>query len=279
MTPIEVRRREDVSLAHPSAGTEGRVVYAVGDVHGRYDLLVALLQAIADDMASLGPGRRPLLVFLGDYIDRGPQAPEVLTTLIWLSRYAEFDVSFLRGNHEDMMLAFLDGPEKAAVWLRVGGAQTLRAYGIEVEEGESGPEACARLRDELLDQLPASHLAFLQSLEMCVTCGDYAFVHAGVRPGVSLRQQADADLLWIRKEFLEAQQPFERIIVHGHTWASDAPVLTASRIGVDTGAYKTGVLTAVRLGSSPVEVIQARGTDRLVAPATTESDVAAEAGG
>lgn len=260
MTPVAIRRREDVSLSRASARTEGRVVYAVGDVHGRYDLLIALLEAIRADVADVRPVGRALLLFLGDYIDRGPQTAEVLTTLVWLSRHADFDLTFLRGNHEDMMLAFLSRPQKAASWLRVGGTDTLRAYGVEVPDGRADPDECVRLRDELMDRLPASHLAFLRLLESYAVHGEYVFVHAGLRPGIPLEEQSEKDLLWIREDFLAAE-PFDRIVVHGHSWTSDAPAMTARRIGIDTGAYKTGALTAVRLGAGDVAFIQACAAD------------------
>lgn len=261
MRSVAIRRREDVSLAQASADTDGRVVYAVGDVHGRYDLLVPLLAAINDDMAAASPGRRALLLFLGDYVDRGPQSAEVLTTLVWLSRHADFDVTFLRGNHEDMMLAFLSRPQKAASWLRVGGAQTLQAYGVEVTDERPSPDACVRLRDDLMDRLPASHLAFLRLLESHAICGNYVFVHAGLRAGVPMEEQSEQDLLWIRDDFLNSTEPFERVVVHGHSWTSDAPVMAAHRIGVDTGAYKTGTLTAVRLGGGAIEFLQAQAAE------------------
>ena len=269
--PVEIRRRLDITSNQRPATAGGRVVYAIGDVHGCYDLLVGLLRAIAEDVAALAPARAPLLLFVGDYVDRGPRSAEVLTTLIWLSRHAAFEIAFLRGNHEAMLLAFLHQPEEAAGWLRFGGAETLRAYGVDVPE-EEGPETCRRLRDMFMDRLPASHLEFLQTLRTQVTCGDYVFVHAGLRPGVPLRRQCDEDRLWIREEFLNTDHAFERIVVHGHSWGSDAPVLTPHRIGIDTGAYQTGALTAVRLGTPRIEFIQARAKDENDAEPSCDKD-------
>lgn len=239
------------------AGTEGRVVYAVGDVHGRYDLLVGLLEAIVADAAALPPTARPLLILLGDYVDRGPSSAEVVSTLVWLARHASIEVMFLRGNHEAMMLAFLEHPDRALPWLRFGGAETLAAYGIAVPERDLA-RTCWTLRDELMDRLPASHLTLLRALPTQATCGDYVFVHAGLRPGVPLARQEEGDLLWIREDFLDRDHRFEKIVVHGHSWAGDMPEVTPYRIGIDTGAYATGVLTAVRLGDGAVAFLQAR---------------------
>lgn len=259
-TGVTVVRRTDIPIEPSSAATDGRVVYAVGDVHGRYDLLVALLEAVVADVGSLAPSERPLLIFCGDYVDRGPRSAEVMATLVWLSRHAALEVAFLRGNHEAMMLAFLDRPFETRGWLRAGGTATLRAYGVEPPEGDAD-EDCWRLRDELMDRLPASHLEFLRRLPTRMTCGDYVFVHAGLRPGVPLARQDDEDCLWIREEFLERDHRFEKIVVHGHSWTSDTPVITPHRIGIDTGAYRTGALTAVRLETSAIEFIQARTGD------------------
>lgn len=256
-TGVKVVRRTDISIGPPSAATAGRVVYAVGDVHGRYDLLVPLLEAIVADVKSLASAERPLLIFCGDYVDRGPGSAEVVATLVWLSRHAALEVAFLRGNHEAMMLAFLDRPFETRGWLRAGGAATLLAYGVEPPAGEA-EEDCWRLRDELMDRLPASHLEFLRRLPTRMTCGDYVFVHAGLRPGVPLARQDDEDCLWIREEFLGRDHRFEKVVVHGHSWTSDTPEITPHRIGIDTGAYRTGALTAVRLATATIEVIQAR---------------------
>lgn len=262
VSDVKVVRRADLLIAPPPANIGDRVVYAVGDVHGRYDLLVALLEAIVADVGMLAPGERPLLIFCGDYVDRGPASAEILTTLVWLSRHAALDVEFLRGNHEAMMLAFLDRPDENEPWLRVGGAETLRAYGVDPGDDDADRD-CARLRDELLDRLPASHLQFLRRLPSRATCGAYVFVHAGLRPGVPLARQEDDDLLWIGDDFLKHEHRFEKMVVHGHSWTSDKPAVTPYRIGIDTGAYRTGVLTAARLGPSSVEFLQARGGEAV----------------
>lgn len=241
-----------------SAGTEGELVYAVGDVHGCYDLMKALLASIAADSAGRARGRRPILIFLGDYVDRGPDSAKVVEALIWLKRRPDLEVRLLKGNHEQAMLAFLDAPEANAAWLRWGGAETLAAYGVAPPEpATADPLALSRARDELLARMPAGHLRLLQRLELMVAVGDYAFVHAGVRPGAPLGQQTEQDLLWIREGFLDFDGPLEKVIVHGHTWLDEQPRFSEHRLALDTGAYRTGVLTALRLDGVEREVLQA----------------------
>jgi len=243
----------------PNASVEGRLVYAIGDVHGCYDILARLLATIADDVATRGQGRRPLLIFVGDYVDRGPASAKVLSSLVWLQRNAPFEPRFLKGNHEEMLLAWLDDPAEARGWLRVGGAETLRSYAVDPPAEADAIDDHLRARDDLLERMPASHLRFLQALELTLTLGDYAFVHAGVRPGVPLRKQAAADLLWIREPFLGHAKRFEKVIVHGHTWDSAEPTIREQRIGIDTGVYRTGVLTALRLEDGRIACLQAKG--------------------
>ena len=156
------------------------------------------------------------------------------------------------------MLRFLGDPEAGAAWLRFGGRETLASYGVAAPEADAEGEALRAARDALLSRMPASHLSLLNELALMVVVGDYAFVHAGVRPGAPLGRQAEADLLWIRGPFLDCDRPFERVIVHGHTWLDGEPQLLGHRIGVDTGAYATGVLTAVRLYGEDQRPMQAR---------------------
>lgn len=231
----------------PAAGrAEGRPVYAVGDVHGCYDLLIGLLGRLGEDAAA-ADGPAPTLILLGDYVDRGPDSARVLEALCRLKARATFEICLLKGNHEEALLKFLDAPTDGAPWIAFGGATTLLAYGVEPPTPASPAQAYVAARDELLRRMPASHLRLLQTLDLMAVAGDYAFVHAGVAPGEPLRRQRENDLLWIRREFLEARGPFEKVIVHGHTWEDDRPVMTPARIGLDTGAYETGVLSAIRL--------------------------------
>jgi serine/threonine protein phosphatase 1 len=248
----------DRPVALGARTTEGQLIYAVGDIHGRYDLLKAALVQIAADCAGEATGRLPMLVLLGDYIDRGPDSAKVLQALVWLQRRGEFALRLLKGDHEQELLAFLEAPARRESWLGVGGAETLASYGVTPPSSGAGVQALVAARDALLDQMPASHLQLLSELQLQAVVGDYAFVHAGVRPRRRLAAQTEADLLGIRHEFLDAEGPFERVIVHGHTWLGEQPQLTEHRIGLDTGAYETGVLTMVRLDGAGVQLFQAR---------------------
>ena len=254
-----------------TAKVDGELVYAIGDIHGRYDLVKALLAQIAKDFAERAAGRRPILIFLGDYVDRGPDSAKVVEALLWLQRRADLDVRLLKGNHEQAMLGFIDDPSTGPPWLRFGGAETLASYGVLAPEADEGETGLARARDDLLERMPASHLKLLQGLELMLQVGDYAFVHAGVRPRTALAAQDEQDLLWIRKPFLEARGPFEKVIVHGHTWIGDRPQVFDHRIGVDTGAFATGALTAVRLQDHELAIFQARAPEAAPAEVLVEA--------
>lgn len=250
--------RAGASLA-TDASVDGALVYAVGDIHGRYDLFKMLLARITADYAERARGRRPVLILCGDYVDRGPDSAKVLQAVLWLQRHSALDLHLLKGNHEQAMRAFIDEPESGGDWLAYGGAETLLSYGVPPLPPQPDSDALRRSRDDLVDRMPASHLQLIEALELCAIVGDYAFVHAGIRPGVALKQQTERDLLWIRAGFLDAPGPFEKVVVHGHSWRDDQPQLTGHRIGIDTGAYATGVLSAVRLEDGALEVLQARG--------------------
>ncbi|WP_309092080.1 metallophosphoesterase family protein [Phenylobacterium sp.] len=247
--------RKKAPQARPSTG--GRLVYAVGDVHGRLDLLGPLLRDIAEDALASQPAERPLLVMLGDYVDRGPDSKGVVDLLLQMRTYARLETRTLKGNHEEALLRFLDDPMFGATWLDNGGGPTLASYGVQPPASRTDPEAWATASRAFSEALSDQHRAFYEGLELMVTQGDYAFVHAGVRPGVAIEAQAERDLLWIRQEFLEAAGPFGKVIVHGHTPSEEAQ-LTRHRLGVDTGAYATGVLTAVRLEGEDQRLMQSR---------------------
>ena len=234
-----------------------RPLYAIGDVHGCYDLLHALLGQIARDAKERYSGTTPMLVLCGDYVDRGPESARVLAALAWLARASAVEARLLEGNHEAMLRMFIDCPGKHAKWLAFGGRQTLESYGVAVPETVETESTLAELRDALLDVMPVSHHSLLQRLESMVQVGDYTFVHAGVRPGVPLKQQTHDDLLWIREEFLDHPRPATSVIVHGHTWLDNRPTIMPHRIGIDTGAYETGVLTGLRIANDAIETIQA----------------------
>lgn len=217
-------------------------IYAIGDVHGCFDELRILQGRIVAD-AMIFPGRK-LLVFLGDYVDRGPQSAAVID-LLTAGAPADFDRICLCGNHEAMMLNYLQ-TLKDDSWLKFGGVDTLSSYGINARSFLDSP---ARQQGQVIDaHMPREHIDWLESLPILLTVPGYVFVHAGVRPDVALADQKDRDLLWIRDEFLDSDyvQPDRAVIVHGHTPAA-APVIDARHIDVDTSAYSSGVLTAVRL--------------------------------
>ncbi len=229
--------------------------------------MMALLAKLVADSRERAYGRRPILIFCGDYVDRGADSAKVVETVIQLQRRADFDVRLLKGNHEQAMLDFLRDPTEMAAWIGFGGAETLASYGVELDD-ELSDEGLIAARDRLLERLPASHLHMLHQLELMLIVGDYAVVHAGVRPGVALESQSEQDLLWIRDAFIDAEGPFEKVIVHGHTWTGNQPQLEPHRIGVDTGAYQTGVLTAVRLDGRDITFLQAGPPDDFDAQST-----------
>ncbi len=222
----------------------GELLYAVGDIHGRPDLLDDLLRQIEDDAKTSQVGRKTL-VFLGDYVDRGPDSCGVVERLI-AGLPQGFAAHFLKGNHEAILLGFLDDPATLDLWLMNGGAATMASYGVDIEGLDRLSAPPARWRDAFAASLPATHLQFFQDLELSLAVGDYLFVHAGIRPGLPLDEQVEADLVWIRGPFLEWPEPFGKMVVHGHT-PGRVPVTRANRIGIDTGACFTHRLTALRL--------------------------------
>jgi serine/threonine protein phosphatase 1 len=219
----------------------GRRVYAVGDIHGCHDLLVSLLGKILSDAAR--STAKPEIVFLGDYIDRGPDSSEVIVRLLDLQRTVSSH--FVRGNHDQALLDFLALPSTYREWERFGAGATLLSYGVQPPQSHELPSLIAA-RDRLARALPAAHLRFLHALQPSVTIGDYIFVHAGIRPDVPLSNQSLHDLMWIRDEFLESSSNHGKIVVHGHTPVAE-PDCRQNRIGIDTGAYSTGRLTALVL--------------------------------
>lgn len=221
----------------------GTRVYAIGDVHGCLDLLSDLLRRIKAD-SSANPVSRDVIVFLGDLIDRGPESAGVIDYLI-RARASLPNPVFIAGNHEEMLLRILAGETRHLPdWLAYGGDECVASYGID-------PASLLRLHHEkaanaIRAAVPPSHLEFIQSFGDSFKLGDYLFVHAGVRPGVALKDQTIADLHWIRDDFLNSPARLPYMVVHGHT-ISRQPDEREYRIGVDTGAYMSGTLTAVRL--------------------------------
>jgi serine/threonine protein phosphatase 1 len=234
----------------PASIPAGQRVYAIGDIHGMADLLRTLLTKIQSDIAE-HPEAEARLVFLGDYVDRGSDSKGVLDYL--LSDPVAAPSTYLMGNHEELMLQFLEDPEVAEQWRHLGGLETLHSYGVDIAEVLRG-RGYEHARNELADRLPEDHLRFLQDLQSSTEYGDYFFCHAGVRPGVSLAQQERSDLLWTRDEFLSSEEGFEKVVVHGHSPCEEVYV-GGNRINVDTGAYATQRLSAVCLFETERQVI------------------------
>jgi serine/threonine protein phosphatase 1 len=231
-------------------------------VHGRLDALQPLIRAIADDLEATPPAEPALLVFLGDYVDRGPDSRGVVDVVLRMREASGLEVRALKGNHEEALLQFLEQPSFGATWMEHGGGPTLVSYGVQPPPTRTDAEAWARTRDAFDAVLPDEHRAFYRGLDLMLDVGDYAFVHAGVRPGVAWDQQAERDLLWIRQEFLQEKGPFGKVIVHGHTPMEEAQLLP-HRLGIDTGCYATGVLTAVRLQDADQRLIQVKAERRF----------------
>ena len=231
---------------------DGLRIYAIGDVHGCADLLHRMTDLIAADLDADAPGET-YTVFLGDYVDRGGDSAAVLDRLS-SGRFPTAIVPLI-GNHEQALIEFLESPDALSPWRAFGGLETMRSYGVEVDAPAlQDPAAIHRSFGE---RLPAAHRAFLRSLGTHHEVGDYFFCHAGVRPGVALADQTVDDLTWIRDPFLDATGSFGKVVVHGHT-PTDAPVLRANRIGIDTGAYATGRLTCLRLERDLIGFITAQ---------------------
>jgi serine/threonine protein phosphatase 1 len=217
-------------------------IYVIGDIHGRSDLLTNMVLQIESDLRT-SPARDGLTVTLGDYVDRGPDSRGVLDRLANNPFPTEYIA--LKGNHEELLEAFLRDPAVGSHWRQLGGLETLHSYGVPVAAvmiGKGFEEASKALRQAL----PEEHLQFLASLELSVSVGDYFLCHAGVRPGVALEKQSAEDLLWIRDEFLNSKMNFGKVVVHGHT-PSEAPEVLPNRINIDTGAFATGRLTCLVL--------------------------------
>ncbi len=253
-------RARDTRRPEPDAAfvPEGARIYAIGDSHGCIEKLVRLRAAILEDSAradAAGPAaERRVVVYLGDYIDRGPGAREILDLLIE-QPLTGFESVYLLGNHEAFMLRFLDEAGDPMGWILNGGDATLRSYGVDpgvLSMGSSGGEG---LRAELARRVPRRHREFLRNLRMHHVEGDYLFVHAGIRPGVAIEAQDPEDLLWIREPFLASGTDHGKVVVHGHTPGQD-PVSRANRIGIDTGACYGGRLTALVLEESRRRFIQ-----------------------
>ena len=235
------RLKSNLGARSGPRGKDGARAYAIGDIHGRLDLLELLLAKIEADVAGRPPARN-FIIFLGDYVDRGPESAGVIERLrTWQPDYAR--PIFLGGNHEEVMLRVLRGDEDVLQsWLKFGGAECAESYGLDTEALRKLHPAAAI--DLLVAKVPKAHRRFLEELADTFSFGDYLFVHAGIRPGLGLEEQDRHDLRWIREPFLSDIKEHGFTVVHGHTIVSRVEE-RPNRIAIDTGAYHSGVLTAL----------------------------------
>jgi serine/threonine protein phosphatase 1 len=217
-------------------------IYAISDIHGRADLLQQMFAVIDRDLTTLG-SMRAIHVFLGDYIDRGPDSCRTIDLLI--ERGRKHESVFLKGNHEAFLFDVLKDPSQLQNWKQYGGLQTLTSYGLRPPLNPDSAEQLELIR-QLAVAIPAHQRRFFNSLRLHFVCGDFFFVHAGVKPGVALARQQEQDLLWIREEFLTSEERFGKYIVHGHTPVRE-PEIRFNRANIDTGAYATGNLTLLTI--------------------------------
>lgn len=250
----------EAALPYSPEGS-GALIYAIGDIHGCTRELDDLHRLIAADAAqrTQGRARRVTLVYVGDYVDRGPDSAGVIERLLAPAPVDGAERIYLRGNHEDAMLAFLADAETGAEWLEYGGLETLSSYGVSPG---GGPLWRQKLSEGLAARLPPAHKRFLEGLRDRWTQGGYGFVHAGIRPGLAWEAQKTDDLLWIREPFLSSRTRFDRKIIHGHT-ITDRPDVRSNRIGIDTGAFHSGVLTALVIDGSVEAFLQTGGAATL----------------
>lgn len=237
----------------PLLGRDPDLIYAIGDVHGCLDTLVRMERAIHEDSA--GQSGFKLIVMLGDYIDRGPDSSGVLAHLA-KGPPVGFRRVCLCGNHDELFLRIFQDPSSLHAWLDFGGSRTLQSYGIDfVQLNQELRGGTGWATDFIRSVIPPEHLLGLSRLPVSLTTPSWFFAHAGARPGIPLDRQSEKDLMWIRQEFLNAPiGSFDRVIVHGHT-PTDAPYADEARIGVDTGAFSGGPLTAARLSRNGVSFL------------------------
>lgn len=228
-------------------------IYCIGDIHGCHHLLLNLLHKIEIDYARFS-GKK-IMIYLGDYIDRGMQSKEVIATIIKHTP-DNTETIYLRGNHEQVMLDFLLGKKMDRDWFAFGGMATLACYNVVIRKIPTTKSDFIEIQQQLQEKLPISHYNFLQKTILSYTLGAYYFVHAGIHPRRPLAKQKARDLLWIKDKFTICKKHYEKIIVHGHT-ISDEPELLANRIGIDTGAYASNKLTCLVLEGSQQKIIQA----------------------
>jgi serine/threonine protein phosphatase 1 len=258
-------RRKDPNASSPPFQPNtpyGVLVYVVGDIHGRADLLSRLVEMMRADSVEQAEEYRPILVLLGDYVDRGPASNQVISDIIGLQSDPWFKVFALRGNHDQIFLDFLQRPELGPTWANYGGGATMLSYGITPPR-QTDAAGWAQAAAELAAAVPAAHVDFLSTCLFYTTIGDYIFVHAGVKPKVALEDQDTSDLIAIRRQFLTVSEPAPgKVVVFGHT-PFEAPLVEAHKIGVDTGACVTGVLTALAIKNGERRFLQTGAPDRI----------------
>lgn len=226
-------------------------LYCIGDIHGCNSLLQELLLEIQQDRQNFNG--KIIMVYLGDYIDRGPNSKEVIETLLH-NEQANIETIYLRGNHEQTLLDCLENPILIPTWLSYGGLSALASYNVMVPKIPTKLQDLIEIQQQLQEKLPPSHYHFLSETRLSYTLGAYFFVHAGIYPGRSLARQHPQDLLWIRDEFIQSAKYHEKIIVHGHT-ITNQPQLLNNRIGIDTGAFNSGKLTCLVLESDQQRIL------------------------
>jgi len=234
-------------------GPDGIRLYAIGDVHGRLDLLEKMHERIANEIArdKVADWR---IIHLGDYVDRGADSRGVIDFLIAARKRDARNIT-LAGNHDMGFLEFLDEPDGGGLFARYGGKETAQSYGVDGKF--HSPDALRLTWAELRCEVPGKHRAFMLDLSFSVSFGDFFFCHAGIRPGVPLNRQDPENLIWIRNEFLDHAELHPKVIVHGHT-ITDEPEVLANRVNVDTGAYRSGVLTALVIDGAEKRLITAQ---------------------
>ncbi len=236
-------KRTAFTIANPRVPSGSRV-YAVGDIHGRLDLIEKIHELIAADATDFD-GSRKVVIYLGDYIDRGEKSRQVVDFLLD-NPLPGFENIYLKGNHEDSLIKFLSDTSIGSAWMRYGGNSTLYSYGVIASGSSWDQRSLEQMQAYLKRNLPLRHLEFYQALKAGHIEGDYCFVHAGVLPGVPLEKQKEENVLWIRGEFLNSKANHEKVVVHGHTIRPE-PEILPNRIGIDTGAYSSGILTCLAL--------------------------------
>jgi serine/threonine protein phosphatase 1 len=243
---LQTRRKR----TYPPAA-EGVTLYVIGDIHGRADCLATVHALIDRDIALRGNGDQTVEIYIGDYVDRGPDSRGVINLLV--QRIKTASVVLLRGNHETVMESFLRGLTPFDDWRSIGGVETILSYGVDVRmllatRGTIDPR-------DLAQRLPATHIRFFSSLRSFYLCGPYCFVHAGMRPNIPIESQSVEDLTWIRDDFLNFSGDFGHIVVHGHTPVSTIDFLS-NRVNIDTGAYATNRLSVIRIDSKGLSVVE-----------------------